>query len=165
MPLAPQRPDVLTDHRRTALLALRRPALRPLRLAVDAPGISVLLDVRLALIEGVAALGAEKVAVMPVRAQRHDVVPEDRRLAVLAAGREKFVPVEVAVEAQAIVPILRHRLARCLFQHLSRRPPPNPVKPLAAELLRFGADLEGLEACAAGVATEALRMEALRGSL
>lgn len=66
MPLAAQRPNVLSDDSLPAGAALGRPPLCALRLARDTPRIAVLFDVRHALFKRITALGAEKVTKMPV---------------------------------------------------------------------------------------------------
>ena len=161
MPLGAEGLDILSDDGLLAATALGRAPLRALRLARHAPRVPVLLDVRHPLLERVAALGAEEVPEMPVLAEGDDVVAEDGRLAVLALRREELVPVEVAVEAQALVAVLGHRLPGLLLEDLARGAPADAVEALSAEVVWLGADLEGFKARAAGVAPEALRMEAL----
>lgn len=162
MPLAAERPDVLSDDRLPALAALGRPALGALRLARHAPRIAVLFDMRHAALKRVAALGAEEVAKVPVVAQRHHVLAHDGSRAVLAPRREQLVPVQVAVEPEARVPVLGHGLARCFGEVLARGPSGDALETRRPVLNRLRRDLERLERRAACVACEALRVEALR---
>lgn len=61
---------------------------------------------RHALIKRVSALTAEEVSIVIVFApQGRDVLTDDGSLAVLAARREGFVPVEVAVEPQSFITV------------------------------------------------------------
>lgn len=97
MPLTPQRLDNNIRHRLPALPALRAV---PVRVAIAAPRIPILLHKRRAGIERIAALSAEEVSGVPLRAARDDDFTLDRRLARFAAGAEEFVEVEGAVEAE-----------------------------------------------------------------
>lgn len=69
----------------------------------DTPGIIVLLDKGRGSIEGVAAGGAEEVALVVRVAAGDDDAGFDGRLAGFAAGGEELVVVEVAVESRGIV--------------------------------------------------------------
>lgn len=162
VPLAAQRLYILTDDGLPALAALGRPSLCALGLAVDAPGVAVLFNMRHSVAERVAALGAEEVTVMPVRAEGDDVLADDGRLAVLAARGEEFVPVEVAEEAQPLVTVVGRSLARKMLDGMSGGAGADPVDSLGADVLRLRADFHCLEAGAAAEAAEALRVEALR---
>lgn len=106
VPLPSEGLDVLSDDSNLALLALGCSSLSALGLAVHAPGIAVLLNVRHAMLERVATLCTEEVPIVPVLTKRNDVLAQDGRLAVFATRGEEFVPIKVAVEAQAIVSIL-----------------------------------------------------------
>lgn len=97
MPLTPQRLDNNIRHRLPALPALRAV---PVRVAIAAPRIPILLHERRAGIERIAALSAKEVSGVPLRAARDDDFTLDRRLARFAAGAEEFVEVEGAVEAE-----------------------------------------------------------------
>ncbi len=162
MPLAAQGANVLPDDGRLALTALGRPALGALRLAGHAPRIAVLFDMRHALLERVAALGAEEVPKVPVGAQRHHVLAHDGRLAVLAARGVQLVPVEVAEEAHPFVAVLAHRLAGLVGKNLPRGAAGDAVEACRAVVIGLGRNFERLEGGAAGVTGEALRVEPLR---
>jgi hypothetical protein len=140
---------ILSDDGLLAALALWRAALGPLRLAGNAPRVSVLLNVRHATLERVAALGAEEVPVVPVFAKRHDMLAEDRCLTVPAARREEFVPIQMTVEPQPLVTVLGHRLARCCLEDFACCPTANAVEPRGAKVVWFLTDFEGLETCSA----------------
>ena len=161
VPLAAEGLDVLADDALLAAPALGGAALRALRLALDAPRVAVLFNVRHAVLKGVAALGAEKVSVVPVGAERDNVLAEDRRLAVLAARRKLLVPVEVAVEAQALVAVLLLRLAGHLLDDLAALSALDAVQSRVSRHLGLGADLHGFQGNVAREAREALWVEAL----
>jgi hypothetical protein len=108
MPFSAQGLNVLPDDGRFALPALGCPSLCSLGLALDAPGVAVLLDVRHALLEGVAALGTEEMTVVPVLAQGNNMLSHDRGRAVLASRSKQLVPVEVAIKTHALIAILGH---------------------------------------------------------
>lgn len=112
--------------------------------------------------ERVAALRAEEVPVVPVRPERHHVLPDDRRRAVLAARREPLVPVEVAVEPQpgvAVVVLLRlPRSVGRLLAGRARRDAGQARRALRRGLRR---DLKVRERSVADVARHALGMPAL----
>lgn len=162
MPLAAERPDVLTDDGLAALFTLGCPPLGALRLARHAPRIAVLFDMRHAALKGIAALGTEEVAKVPVVAQRHHVLAHDGRRAVLTPRREQLVPVQMAVEPEARVPVFGHGLAGGLGEVLARGPSGDALETRRPVVIRLRRDLERLERRAARVAGEALRVEALR---
>jgi hypothetical protein len=109
MPFSAQGLDVLPNDGRFALPALWGPSLCSLGLALDAPGVTVLLDMRHALLKGVAALSAEEVAIVPVLTQGNNMLSHDRGRAVLASRSKQLVPVEVAIKTHALIAILGHR--------------------------------------------------------
>lgn len=164
MPLAAQGADVLPYDSLATLLALGRAPLGALGLAVDAPRVAVLLDMRHALRERVAALGAEEVPVVPVLPERHHMFTQDRRRAVLAAGGEELVPVQVAIEAEALVAVFGHCLAGLLLEALAGGAALDALQAGGAVQVWLGADLEGFEGGPADVAGEALGVEALVGA-
>jgi hypothetical protein len=96
MPLSPERLDHGIGNGLAAALALRAVAVR---VAADAPRVAVLFDKGRRGIERVAALGAEKVARVPLGAARDNDFALDGRLARLAARGEELVEVERAEEA------------------------------------------------------------------
>lgn len=161
VPFAAEGLDVLSNDGRLAALALWSAAFGALRLAAQTPGVAVLFNVRHALLKGIAALGAEKVAVVPVLAERDGVLANDGRRAVLAARCEILVPVEMAVEAKAFVAIVRQRLSLAFFNLLPGRPPANAIESCHSFRFGLGANLQCLETGATGEADEALGMESL----
>lgn len=161
VPLGAQCFDILSNDRSLAALTLGRATLRPSRLAGHAPRIPVLLNVRHPPLKRIAALGTEEMSVMPVFAERYDVFAQDGRLAVFAMRREQLVPVQMAVEPQPLIAILGHRLTGCLFENFARCSATDAVDSRRVEAVWFGADLEGLETCAACVAAEALWVKPL----
>lgn len=72
-------------------------------MTIHTPRIPFLLHKRRARIKRIAALGAEKVASVPLGATRNNHLALNRRLTALAAGRKELVEVEVAVEAEGFV--------------------------------------------------------------
>lgn len=164
MPLTTKCLDILANHSRLAHLAFGRTTFGSLRLAVNTPRVPVLFDMRHAVLERVATLGTEEVPVMPMRSKSYNVLPEDGGFAVLTAWSEEFVPVEMAVEAEAFISVFRHGHARLLIQNLSRRATPNSVQSLSPRCVWLWRNLHGLKASVASVATEAVRMEPLRGT-
>jgi hypothetical protein len=164
VPLAAQGLDDHADDGESALHALRCPPLGALRLAVDAPGVPILLDVAHARLEGIAALSAEEVAEVPVLSQRDGVLAEDGRLAVLALGSVELMPVEVTEVAQARIAIVCYRLAFDVGDLLTSCAALNPVEALITHLRRFFEDFEGLEPGSAGEADKAFRMKFLSSS-
>lgn len=114
VPLASEGLDVLANHGQLAPLALGGAPLCPLGLTVDTPRIAILLNVRHAFLERVAALGAEEMTVVKMVAKGNNVISQDGRRTGLAAGSKQFVPVQVAEEPQARVAVLSHGLTRLL---------------------------------------------------
>ena len=161
VPLAAQRLDVLTDDGGPALPTLGSPPLGTLGLTLNAPRVAVLLDVGHAVLERVAALGAEEVPIVPVVAQRHNVLAENGRPAVLAPRGEELVPVEMAVEPETIVSVLRHGHAWGLVQDFAGSPALDADKTLTADPIRLWADLHGFESGTAGEAAQTLWVETL----
>lgn len=161
MPLASKRPDVLPNDRLPALLALGCPSLRSFGLAIDAPCVAVLLDMRHALFEGVAALSAEEVAIVPVIAKSDDMLTQDWCCAMLATGCKQLMPIKVTVEAETFVTIFCHSLARLLLEDLTCCTPANALQPGCTIRLRLGADLQRLQRGATDVAGEALWVESV----
>ena len=113
------------------------------------------------MLKGVAALRAEEVAIMPVLAERNHVFTQDRCLAVLAARGELLVPVQVAVEAEAVVAVFLGGFAGDFFENFTGFAAADAVHAGVAHRVGLGADFHGFEACAAREAAEALRVEAL----
>ena len=72
-------------------------------MAIDTPRVPLLLDKRHLRIKRIAALRAEKVAGVPLRAARDDDLALDRGGAALAARAEALVEVQVAVEPRGLV--------------------------------------------------------------
>ena len=106
--LAPQRLDrQLIQYLRLALPAPRR---RPLRMTPHAIRIIVPLHEWGVAVEWIAALGAEEVAYVPLRASGHDDFAFDRRLAGAAPRAEELVEVQVAVEAEWVVGSVRGKV-------------------------------------------------------
>ena len=100
MPLRPQRLHHRIRNRLPTPLTLRA---KPIRMAIDTPRVPLLLDKRHLRIKRIAALRAEKVARVPLRAARDDDLALDRGGAALAARAEAFVEVQVAVEPRGLV--------------------------------------------------------------
>lgn len=100
MPLRAQRLDHRIHNRLPALPALGRV---PIRMAPNAPRIPIFLNKRRRRIKRVAALRAEKVSDVPLRAACDNNLALDGRLAALAARREQLVEVKVAEEALGFV--------------------------------------------------------------
>lgn len=161
MPLAAERLHILPDYGQLASLALWRSPFGPLGLALDAPRVAVLLDMRHALLERIAALGTKEVPVVKVVAQRHDMLTNDGRRAGLAAGCEELVPVQVAEEAQTRVAVLCHGLPGLLGQGLAGGTASDTLQACGPERVGLRGDFEGFEGRATGVADEALGVEAL----
>jgi hypothetical protein len=90
--------DILSDDSCTAFPALWSSTFGALRLAVDAPRITILLNVRHAMFEWVTTFGTEEVTVMPVSSKSDYVFTENRGLTVLATRREQLMPIEVTKE-------------------------------------------------------------------
>jgi hypothetical protein len=164
VPLAAQGLDDHANDGEPALHALRGAPLGAFRLAVDAPGIPILLDVAHALLEGVAALGAEEVAEVPVLSQGDGVLAEDGSLAVLALGGVELMPVEMAEVALAHVAIVCYRLALDLGDWLASGTTLNSIEALVAHIVGFFEDFEGLKTGSAGEADKATRVVFLGGS-
>lgn len=95
----PQRLNVLSDDSRPTSPAFRGPPFGPLGLALDAPGVAVLLNVRHAMLKGITALGTEEVTIVPVLTKGNNVLAQNRCLAMPATRGEELVPVKMAVEA------------------------------------------------------------------
>lgn len=144
MPFPSESLNVLSNHGHLAHLALWSAPLRPLCLALDAPRVTVLLYVRHAVFEGIATFCAEEVTVVPVMTKGNDMLPEDGRPAVLAARGEKLMPVQMAIQAEAVIPILRHSLARDLLERLASGATLNALKAVLPGGIRLGAYLECL---------------------
>jgi hypothetical protein len=116
---------------------------------------------RHALLERIPALRTEEMAIMPMLAQRHGMFANDRRLAVLTARRVEFVPVEMAIEAQPLIAVVGYGLAFDVFELLARSATLDAGEARGAHWGGLGADFEGFERGAAGVADEAVGVEAL----
>ncbi|KAK5634733.1 hypothetical protein RRF57_010446 [Xylaria bambusicola] len=143
MPLGAEGLDILSNDSFLATPALGRASLGALSLAGDAPRVAVLLDVRHALLERVAALGAEEVAKVPVLTEGDDVVTENGRLAVLALRRKVLVPVEVAEEPHALVAVLGHGLPGLLLEDLACCAAAYAVETGSIEVIWLRTDFEG----------------------
>lgn len=164
MPFTTKCLDILADHSRLAHLALGCTTFGPLRLAVNTPSVSIFFDMRHAVFKRVATLGTEEVPVMPMRSKGYDMLPEDGGGAVLTSWSKEFVPVEMAVEAEAVISVFRHGHARLLIQYLSCRATSNSLKSLSPRCIWLGANLHGLKTSITSVATEAMGMEPLGGT-
>lgn len=164
MPLPAERLDHHADHGEPARHALGGAPLGTFGLALDAPGVPVLLDMARALLERVAALRAEEVAKVPVLSQGDGVRAENRGLAVFALGGVEFVPVEVAEVAVAGVAVFCHGLALDVGDRLSSSTALDPIKTLGAHGGRFVEDFECFESGSAREADKALGVEFLCSS-
>lgn len=159
MPFPSESLDVLPNHGQLAHLALRGAPLSPLGLALDAPRVTVLLYVRHAVFEGIAAFCAEKVTVMPMMSKGNNVLPKDGRLAMLAARGEKLMPVQMTIQPEPVIPILRHGLSRDLLEHLASGATLDTLEAVLPEGVRLGAYFECLQAGPACKARKTLRVE------
>lgn len=144
MPFPSESLDVLPNHGHFAHLALWSAPLRPLGLALDAPRVTVLLYVRHAVFKRIAAFCAEKVAVVPMVPKGNDVLPKDGRPAMLAARGEELMPVQMAIQPEPVIPILRHGIARNLLEHLASGATLDSLEAVLPERVRLGAYLECL---------------------
>jgi hypothetical protein len=144
MPLSAQSLNVLSNDSYTAFPALGRASLRTLCLAVDAPRVSVLLDMGHTLAKRITALGAEEVTVVPVSPESDDVLTKNRGLAVLAARREQLVPVEMAEESQTLISIFGHGLARLLFEDFASCAAVDTIKSFLSKMVGLMANFHRL---------------------
>lgn len=133
VPFAAEGLNVLANDGQFAPLALWSPPLCPLGLALDAPGVAVLFNVRHTLLKGVAALGAKEVSVVEVVSESDDMITQDGCRARLAARGKQFVPIQVAEEAQACVAILGHGLTGLFSQGLAGSTSGNAVEARRSE--------------------------------
>ena len=164
MPFSTHCLDVLADDGLFALQTLGSSSLCTLSLTVQAPCISILLNVAHTFLERITTLRAKKVSKMPMLTQCNRVFADDRCLAMLASRSKILVPVEVTEIAESLVAILSHRLAFNFWEFLSTSTSLDSVEALCTIHLRFGAYFEGFESGSAGEADETLRMEAFGGS-
>lgn len=165
MPVPPQR---LQHRLRDRLPAAPTLAAVPIRVTTHAPRVAVLLHERRAGIERIAALRAEEVARMPLRAARDDDLALDGRLTGLAARGEELVEVEMAVEAERGVAVVEFLLQELVLGHVELvvegQALPAGVDPgEALPALSFGLRVEGneFEIGVALMADEAVGVEAL----
>lgn len=111
----------------------------------------------------IAALRAEEMAHMPLRAARYNDLSLDWRLAALAAGAEELVVVQVAVEPHSFIAVIRFGDTLAHLDVLAVPAPPDTVEALGTLVLGLRIEGYALEALAAVVADETLRMEACAG--
>lgn len=88
VPFTSESLNILTNHGNLAIHTLWSAALGAPGLAVDAPGVSVLFNVRHAVLKRITTLGTEKMSVVPVLAKCHNVFSKDGCFAVLASWRK-----------------------------------------------------------------------------
>ena len=84
MPFTAQRLDILADDCFPALFAFRSLSFCALRLAIQTPGVPILLDMGHALLERIATFSTEEMSIVPIFAQSDHVLTNDRGLAVFA---------------------------------------------------------------------------------
>ena len=99
MPFSAQGLNVLSNDSCTTLSAFRCSSLGALRLAIDAPRVAILLDMRHTVLKRITALSAEKMSVVPMSTEGDNVFTKNRGLAVLTAWSEQLMPVEMAKES------------------------------------------------------------------
>jgi hypothetical protein len=144
MPFSAQGLNVLSNNSYTALSALWCASLCTLRLAIDAPCVPVLLNVRHAVVKRVTTLGAEEMAVVPVSTESDDVLTENRGLAVLTARGEQLMPIKMAKEPETLISVFSHGLAWFLVESLASGAAFDAIKPLLTEMVRLMADFHRL---------------------
>src|SRR5271156_1421702 len=98
-----------------------------------------------ALLERVAAFCAEEMTIMPMCAESHSVLADDRSLAMLATWCKELVPVKVAVETESLVSIFSHCLAFNFLELLALSAALNARKALSTFVFRLWTDLQGFE--------------------
>lgn len=164
MPLASQSLHVLSNDWLLALLALRSLAFSTFRLAVQAPSITILLDMGHSLLERITTFGAEEVSIMPMLTEGNCVLANDGCLAVLAFGCEVLMEVKMAVVALSLVSIFGHSLTLDLFKWLSAGTTLDTVDTFSARCGWFRVNFERFQSCSAAEADKAFWMEVLGSS-
>lgn len=164
MPLTTQRLNILADDCLPALFALWRLPFCTLRLTIQTPSITILLDVGHALLERIATLSTEEMSIMPIFTQGNHMLPNYRRLAMFASRCKVFMPVKVTVKPQSLVAIFCYSLSFYFRKLLSLCTAPDSVDTLSTVLRWFGTDFQGFKSSSAGEADKALRVEVLRSS-
>ena len=145
VPLPAQSPDVLPNDGLAAFPALGSSPLGAFCLTVDAPRVAVLLDVRHSLSKGVATLGTEEVPVVPMLSECNDVFAKDWSRAVLAAGGEELMPIEMTIEPEALITVLGHCLSRLLLEGLPCSATVDAIQSGGSAGIWLRADFKGLQ--------------------
>jgi hypothetical protein len=134
MPFATQCLNVLADDCAPALLALRSLSFCTLRLAIQTPSITIFLDMGHALLERIAALSTEEMAIVPIFTQSNHMLTDDGSPAVFASRGKVLMPVKMTVKPQSLVTILCHGLAFDLRKLLALRTASDSVDALGTLL-------------------------------
>jgi len=140
MVLAAQGLHILAYDRPSALCTLGSLSLCTLRLAIETPGITVLLNMSHALLERVAAFSAEEMAIVPMCTESNSMLANDGSLAMLASRCEELVPVKMAIETEPLVAIFSHCLTFDFFELFALSTTLNARKALCTMLFGLRTD-------------------------
>lgn len=129
VPFTSQCADVLPNDRLFTHFALWSTSLGSFCLAIDAPCVAVLLNVGHSSLKGIAAFGTEEMPIMPMLAQRHNMLAKNGCFAMLATRCKELMPVEMTIETQSLVSVLSHSLARGFIENLAGSTPADALQP------------------------------------
>jgi hypothetical protein len=164
VPLAAHSVDILSDDRLLALETLGSSSLGALCLAVETPSIAILLDMAHSLLERIATLSTEEVTEVPMLAKCNGVLANDGCLAMLASGREVFMPIKMTEVAKSLVTVFGQGLTFNLRELLPTRSLLDSGDALGTMEVRLRADFESLKSGTTRETYETMRMETFGGS-